>query len=174
MALQGLALKHEAADILKDWAQFGCPTNTGHELTLAEIQSAINQGPHKSALEQEALAHFAAEVWDKVKKGQERVVCWDNIKENHPRQLKVSPVVTICHKYCLYRSILDLSFALCLVDGGVVKLVNSTTQQLAPQGAIDQLGHSLNQIIHSFVDVADDEKILMAKWDIQDGFQQLN
>jgi hypothetical protein len=81
MALQGLALKHEAADILKDWAQFGCPTNMGRDWTLAEIQSAINQGPHKSALEPDALAHFAAGVWDKVKKGQARVVRWDNKKE---------------------------------------------------------------------------------------------
>ncbi len=122
----------------------------------------------------EALAHFAAEVWDKVKKGQARVVRWEDIKGNHPRQLKVSPVVAIRHKYCVYRSILDLSFALCLVDGGVVKSVNSTTQQLAPRGAIDQLGHSLKQIIHTFVEVADDEKILMAKWDTQDGFWRLN
>jgi hypothetical protein len=174
MALQGLALKHEAADILTDWAQFGCPTNTGRDWTLADIQLAINRGPHKSALEPEALAHFAAEVRDKVKKGQARVVCWDDIKGNHPRQLKVSPVAAIRHKYRAYRSIVNLSFALCLVDGGVVKLVNSTTHQLAPWGAINQLGHSLKRIIHAFVEVADDEKIQMAKWDIQDRFWRHN
>ncbi len=37
MALQGLALKHEAADVLTDWAQFGCLTNMGRDWTLAEI-----------------------------------------------------------------------------------------------------------------------------------------
>jgi hypothetical protein len=32
----------------------------------------------------------------------------------------------------------------------------------------------LKQIIHTFAEVAEEEKILMAKWDIQDGFWQLN
>jgi hypothetical protein len=106
----------------------------GHDWIVAEIQSAIDRGPHKSALEPEALAHFAAEVPDKVEKGQARVVWWDDIKENHPRQLKVSPVVAIPNKSCAYRSILDLSFALCLTDGGVLESVNSTTEKLAPRG----------------------------------------
>jgi hypothetical protein len=56
----------------------------------------------------------------------------------------------------------------------VVDLVNNTTEKLAPQGAINQLGHSLKWIIHAFAEVNDDAKILMAKWDIQDGFWRLN
>jgi hypothetical protein len=141
---------------------------------LAKIQAAINQGPHKSALEPEAIVHFAAKVRDKVGKGQARVVGWDNIKWDHPRQLNVSPVAAIPHKSCEYRSILDLSFALRLVDRGVVESVNSTTEKFAPRGAIDQLGHSSKQIIHVFAEVEEDAKILMAKWDIQDRFWRLN
>ena len=134
----------------------------------------INRGPHKSALEPEAIAHFAAEVRDKVGKGQAQVVRWDIIKWDHPQQLKVSPVAAIPHKSREYRSILNLSFALCLVDRGVVESVNSTTEKFAPRGAINQLGHSLKQIIHVFAKVEKDAKILMAKWDIQDRFWRLN
>jgi hypothetical protein len=39
---------------------------------------------------------------------------------------------------------------------------------------IDQLGHSLKQIILAFAEADDNAKVLMAKWDIQDGFWQLN
>ena len=112
MAPQGLALKHEAATILKDWEQFGCPTATGSDWTTTQIQAAINRGPHKSALEPDALEHFATEVANKVAKGQARVVLWDDIKHDHPKQLKISPVAAIPHKSRAYRSILDLSFAL--------------------------------------------------------------
>jgi hypothetical protein len=102
------------------------------------------------------------------------VVLWDDIMHNHPRQLKVSLVAATPHKSRAYRLILDLSFALCLKDGGVIKPVNDTTKKLAPRGAIDQLGHSVKRIIHAFAKVDDDAVILMAKWDIQDGFWWLN
>ena len=95
MVPQGLTLKHEAAGI-RDW-------------TLAEIQAAINRGPHKSASEPDTIAHFAQEVADKVAMGQARVVLWEDIKANHPRHLKVLPVAAIPHKSRAYRSILDLS-----------------------------------------------------------------
>jgi hypothetical protein len=98
------------------------------------------------------------------------VVLWDDIKLNHPRQRKVSLVATIPHKSQAYQSILDLSFKLCLEDGGVVESVNDTTEKWAPKGAIDQLGHSLKRLIHALADADDDTVILLAKWDVQDVF----
>jgi hypothetical protein len=174
MVPQGLALWHEAARLLAEWAQFGCPTRRGRNWSLAEIQAAIDCGPHQLALESDAIGHFAEEMSSKVTKGQARVVLWDDIKSNHLRQLKVSPVAAIPHKSRAYRSILDFSFKLCLEDGGVVELVNNTTEKWAPKGAIDQLGHSLKRLIHAFADADDDAVILLAKWDIQDGFWRLN
>jgi hypothetical protein len=53
-------------------------------------------------------------------------------------------------------------------------LVNDTTEKWAPCRTIDQLGHSLKQIIHVFMEADNDAKVLMAKWDIQDEFWQLN
>jgi hypothetical protein len=102
------------------------------------------------------------------------VVLWDDIKSNHPRQLKVSPVAAIPHKSRAYRSILDLSFKLCLEDGSVVESVNNTTEKWAPKGAINQLGHSLKRLIHAFAEADNDAVILLAKWDIRDGFWRLN
>ena len=110
------------------------------------------------------------EVVDKVAKGQARVVLWDNIKDNHPRQLKVSPMAEIPYKSRAYRSILDLSFVLRLEDGGVIESVNVTTEKWAPRGAINRLGHFLKCIIHVFAEADDDAVILVAKWDIQDVF----
>ena len=119
-----------------------------------------------------SLKHFADEVNDMIAKGQARMVLWDDIKDNYPHQLKVSPVAAIPHKSRAYRSILYLSFALWLKEGGIVQSVNDTMKKLAP--AIDQLGHSLKRIIQAFAEAEDDAVILMAKWDIQDGFWRLN
>jgi hypothetical protein len=74
MAPQGLTLKHEAAGVLAEWAQFRCPTQTGRDWTLSEIQAAIERGPHQSALKPNAIVHFANKVTSKVNKGQGRVV----------------------------------------------------------------------------------------------------
>ncbi len=102
------------------------------------------------------------------------MVLWDDIKTNNPPHLKVSPVVAIPHKSRAYRSILDLSFSLQHKDGGIIESVNDTTEKWAPRGAIDQLGHLLKQLIHAFAKADDNAVILMAKWDIQDGFWRLN
>jgi hypothetical protein len=60
------------------------------------------------------------------------------------------------------------------MDGGSLPSLNDTTTKLAPSGAIDQLGHSLKQIIHVFAEADNDAVILLAKWDIQDGLWRLN
>ena len=174
MCPSGLALHHPAAPLLKEWATYGCPTQTGRPWTTAEMQEAIDRGPHRSALSKEAIAHFKAEVDEKVMSGQAKLVSWDAIKANPPENLKISPIAAIPHKSKQFRSILDLSFHLRLKQGGVLPSVNSTTVKTAPKGAIDQLGHSLSRIIHAFAETDDDAVIFMAKWDIKDGFWRLD
>ena len=166
MCPSGLALHHPAAPLLKEWATYGCPTNTGRPWKREETQEAIDRGPHRSALSEEAIAHFKAEVNEKIKVGQAKLVSWDSIKESPPENLKISPIAAIPHKSKQFRSILDLSFHLRLKQGGVLPSVNSTTVKTAPKGAIDQLGHSLSRIIHAFAETKDDAVIFMAKWDI--------
>jgi hypothetical protein len=78
------------------------------------------------------------------------------------------------HKSRKFRTILDLSFAIRLQDGTYVPSVNESSKKLAPQGAIDQMGHSLSRMIHAFASTVPDEKVFMAKWDIKDGFWRLD
>ncbi len=162
MCPAGLALHHPAADLLKEWATYGCPTHTGKPWTREDLQAAIERGPHRSALSDEAIAHFKAEVDEKVRTKQAKLVAWNSIMDNPPPELKILPIAAIPHKSKQFRSILDLSFHLRLERGDVMPLVNSTMVKTAPQGAIDQLGHSLSRIIHAFAETEDDARIFMA------------
>jgi hypothetical protein len=105
-----LALNHPAAPILAEWSKFGCSTMTGQAWTRKQIKAAIKRGPHQSSLSDKALKHFATEAKDKVALKQARIVSWDSIKENLPKELKILPIAAIPHKLKAFRSILDLSF----------------------------------------------------------------
>lgn len=174
MCPAGLALHHPAAQLLTQYATFGCPTQTGNPWSLHEMKAAIQRGPHASALVAEAAKQLWLEVEEKVKKGQARLVTWDDIKHDPPEQLKISPIAMIPHKSRLFRAILDLSFPVKLQNGTIVPSVNDGTTKTAPRGAIDQIGHSLQRIIHAFAAADVESKIFMAKWDIKDGFWRLD
>ena len=62
MCLAGLALHHLAAETLLNWAEFGCPTQTGKPWSTLEMEEAIARGPHQLAVTPEALEHFAVEI----------------------------------------------------------------------------------------------------------------
>ncbi len=117
IAPQGLALQYKVAQLLMDWDKFGFPTMTGRDWTLEKIQAVINRGPHQSALETEAIAHFKEEVRNKVAEGQAHDVLWDDNKKNHPPQFKVSPVAVIPQKLRTYRLILDTRPVVCPMPG---------------------------------------------------------
>jgi hypothetical protein len=172
MCPSGLALHHPAAELLEE--SYGCPTCTGKPWTLAEMQEAVDCGPHQSALTNKAIAHFKGGVKEKVRIGQAILVAWDSIKDNPPPELKISSIAAISHKSIQYWLILDLSFHLRLQQGGILPSVNPTTVKTAPKGAIDQRDHSLTCIIHAFAETKEDARIFMAKWDIKDGFWWMN
>ncbi len=134
----------------------------------------MEQGPHAFALLTEALKHFEHEAAKKVAMGQATIMEWDTIKDNPPPQMKVSPIAAIPHELKPYQLILDLSFSLCLRDGTTLPSVNDSRTKMAPSGTINQLGHSLQQIIHAFAEADKNNQIFMAKWDIKDGFWRLN
>ncbi len=91
MCPSGIATSHPAGKLLSEWAQMGCPTQTGRQLTKAEIWEAVERGPHRSALSTEALQHFADEVKEKVVAGQCKTVEWDSIKDNPPPHVRYPP-----------------------------------------------------------------------------------
>ena len=81
----------------------------------------------------------------------------------------------IPHKSHLFRAILDLSFSLRLKDGSIIPSVNASTTLEAPARAIDQMGHALQRVIHAFAeDHIENSKIFMAKYNVKDGFWQLD
>jgi hypothetical protein len=84
MCPSGLALHHPVANLLKEWATYGCPTKTGKARSKSQMQEAVDQGPHPFALSDKAIAHFQAEVTKKVRIGQAKLVAWDTIKDNPP------------------------------------------------------------------------------------------
>jgi hypothetical protein len=170
MCPSGRALEHPAAPTLTEWAQFGCPTKTGQPWTKEEIWVVVNRGPHQSALSKEAIKHFAIEAAKKVHTKQARIVDWDSIKDNPPKELKISPIAAIPHKSKAYRSILDLLFRLQLKNGGIWAAVNDTTEKTALKGAINQIGEALSRIVQVFAEADENAKIFMEKWDIKDGF----
>ena len=174
MCPAGLALHHPAAHLLTQYATLGCPTQTGKPWSKDEMEAAVQRGPHASALVEDAAEQLWLEVEEKVRKGQARLVTWDDIKHDPPEQLKISPIAMIPHKSRFFRAILDLSFPVTLRDGTIVPSVNDGTTKTAPRGAIDQIGHSLQRIIHAFAAADEDAKIFMAKWDIKDGFWRLD
>jgi len=58
MCPAGLALHHPAAEALLNWAEFGCPTQTGKPWSISEMDEAIARWPHQLALTPEALEHL--------------------------------------------------------------------------------------------------------------------
>ena len=110
------------------------------------------KGPHNSTLADEAIAHFTAEEKGKVASNRARLVLYEKIKGNIPTQMKVSPISAIPHKSKLFRSILYLSFLLKLTPHGRVTSVNENSEKKSPGGSIDQIGHILLRLIHSFAE----------------------
>ena len=174
MCPTGLALDHPAAQVLLDYAHRGCPVNTGAPWTKEMLEAAIEKGPHVSALDEAAMEQLQQEVQAKAEIGQCKIVKWDDIKANPPEQLKISPIAMIPHKSRLFRAILDLSFGIKLQNGEQVPSVNESSVKTAPYGAINQLGQSLERVIHAMAQAKPDEKVFMAKWDIKDGFWRLD
>ena len=76
--------------------------------------------PHESDLEEEGIAHFAAEAKGTVASNQARLVCYDKIKGYFPKIMKVSPISVIPHHSKAFRSILNLSFSFKLTPHGRV------------------------------------------------------
>jgi hypothetical protein len=78
----------------------------GNLWTKEEIREAVKQGSHQSELTPEAIAHFAYKAAEKVRTNQARIA-WDDIKDNPPRRLKISPIAAMPHKLKAFCSILD-------------------------------------------------------------------
>ena len=174
MCPRGLALEHPAAPLLLKYAMTGCPVDTGPHWTSTQLAQAIDYGSHVSATTPEAITQLGQELREKEALRQVRLVPWASIRDDPPRELKISPIAMVPHKSRTYRVILDLSFACRDASGNKSRSVNSTTRKTAPAASIDQLGQALMRIIYAFATAPANQPIFMAKWDIKDGFWRLD
>ena len=106
--------------------------------------------PHQSALSDEVVDHFSDESKRKVASKSARLVLYDEIKGDIPKQVKVSPISATPHNSKAFRSILALSFLLELTPQVHVTSVNKNRKKTATGGAIDHIWHLILCLIRAF------------------------
>jgi hypothetical protein len=140
-------LYHPAGPHLLQYALDGCPVNCGDDWTLKQLKPAIRNGAHTSANVPEAAEACKKEALERAKEGLCRLVNWDDIKHNFPKNLKIPPLTAVPHKSRVYRMILDLSFQI-LVNGNKLDSVNNSSgKSLAHQESMYELGNVIPGII---------------------------
>ena len=70
--------------------------------TLSQMEEAIDQDTHVSALQPVATKILVEEVAAKENKVQFKVILWDTIKENQPEDLNPPLISMIPHNYRLF------------------------------------------------------------------------
>ena len=169
-----VANSHPAAKILHNLSTEGCPLDCGEEWSEEHLLAALKRGPHISAKEPEAIKYLLQETQEKIKGNYLKVVKWGDIKHNHPKNMKISPIALIPHKSRSFRCILDLSFQL-KVKNKKLSSVNKGTRSKAPKKAMAQLGHSMNRIINILASHHDKSTpFYFSKCNIKDGFWRMS
>ena len=167
------ALLHLAATLIHHYSKHGCPVDCGDDWTHEHIEAAILRGAHPSADSELALKALHDETNEKIANGYSKVVRYGDIKDNLPKNLKISPVAMIPHKSRSFRTILDLSFRLKL-KGKLMPSVNSGTTKQAPAESMIQLGMCIQRLVALLADNYDPQKpFKFAKLDIKDGFWRM-
>ena len=130
--------------------------------------------PHVVVLQPKSMDSLTWNVEAKVATGQGRVVSGMMKNKIAPQNWKIPCSPWSLTNHVCSEQFLDLSSAICLAAGKTIRHVNETTEKTSPQGAVNQLDHSLTNIIHEFAEADDNAKICMAKLDINDGFWRLD
>lgn len=126
--------------------------DVGRPCARLEIMTAAERGPHKSALDLDAIEMMYAEVEANAMDGFAELIYLDEIEHllesEEWAHLKISPIAMVPHKSRKYRAILDLSFSL-KVFGMEIPSVNENATFTVPQHSMQQLGNALPQLIES-------------------------
>ena len=146
---QGEALQHPFAKILLEYAKIGYPVDCGPDWSKERIEAAVQKGPSTTAKDPHAAMCCMEEAMQKVKEGHCKIVKWNDIKDNIPAKLKVSPIAAIPHHSRAYRMILNLSYQLKLHNKRMQSVNDSTDKSLAPQHSMFELGNVIPRIIHA-------------------------
>jgi hypothetical protein len=177
---------HPFTETLREWEE-GVPVDCGEDWTLEQIEAAISQGPHQSALTPESLELIEEDVAYQVRAGYAEVVDWEWLKENPPAKLKISPLAVVPQANRRGRMILDLSFPVLRQDRkrgrkkqrgreprDILKdSVNDTTVRLAPDVPVKELGNVLKRLLRFMQEVPAEEHIQLSKIDLADGYWRM-
>jgi hypothetical protein len=77
------------------------------------------------------------------------LIRWANIRDNPPRNLKLSPMTAIPHKRPLFWMILDLSHGVRLRGSQFLSINEATNKRVAPAEVMLELGNVLPQLIYA-------------------------
>ena len=174
MCPNAAAMKHPAAAMLREFATKGCPVDCGPPWAHQVIRLAITKGPHPSAKTPRAATACQKEALERIKDGCCRIVKWNDIKQNIPVNLKISPIAAIPHKSREYRMILDLSHAFRAFTTKTLSVNEASNKTLAPQHAMYELGNVIPRIVHTIAHMPNPHiPILFAKIDLKDGYWRM-
>jgi hypothetical protein len=174
---------HPFTETLRQWEE-GVPVDCGEDWTMEQLEAAIQQGPHKLALDPESIALIEEDVTYQVRAGYAQVVDWSWLKNHLPPQLKVSPIAVISQANCRGRMILDLPFSVIRRAGKqgrkqrgerdiMKESVNDSTARMAPEAPVKELGNVLAHLLQFMQDVPAEEHIQFAKIDLADGYWRM-
>ena len=168
------ALHHPAAPLLLEYATHGCPVDCGPDWTPNTLNTAIHRGAHPSAQDPAAAAACRKEALERVADSCCRIINWNDIRDNPPHNLKISPIAAIPHKSRDFRMILDLSFIINNADN--LHAVNDASDKtLAPQHAMFELGNVIPRIVHTMATTSDHTTpFSFAKIDLKDGYWRMS
>ena len=110
MVPTGPALDLPISPLLSRWSVHGCEVDCGPQWSKEAVEEAVLRGPHKGALDPDALELVHEDVAYQVAADFAEVHYWDEIKDALPPHLKISPVTVIPQKDRRGRIILDLSY----------------------------------------------------------------
>ena len=164
---------HDAAPLLHSYSTHGCPVDCGDPWSHDQIITALKRGAHISAKVPRARDYLLKQSHEKEKEGFVILKRWGDIKSSYHKNLKLSPVAMVPHKSRDFRVILDLSFNL-LFHGKRRPSVNESTNILAPQKAMAQLGHVLRRMLYNMAThYSLRQPFKFCKVDIKDGFWRM-
>jgi hypothetical protein len=149
MVPSGLALHHPAAKLLTEYATLGCPTENRQPMDVTANASRNRQRPACVGPSSGGHRPVHTRSGGEGDNGTGSDCPLEGYFQQSTPELKISPIAMVPHKSRKFRAILDLSFPVRLKPESVaLPSVNESTIRTAPRGAIDQLGHSLQRIIH--------------------------
>jgi hypothetical protein len=167
-------LDHPAGPHLLQYALDGCPVDCGNNWNLEQLEAAIPNRAHASANVPEAAAACKNKALERVKEGLCRLVNWDDMKHDFPKNLKISPLAVVPHKSRVYQMILDLSFQLLVNSKKLNSVNNSSDKSLAHQESMYKLGNVIPRIIWTMALSKDTTTPFMfTKVDLKDGYWQM-